>query len=622
MHFASRPRAVRQPTFVLAAITAAMLAACGGGGDDAPAAGGGSNNGGGTNNGGGQSAALSVAGVAAKGAALAGATVNATCATGTGTATTGVDGSYTITITDGALPCVLEATDGTTTLHSVATGSGASATANITPITELVVAQITGQDPAAFFAAAAGSITTLTGTVTTDAVTSAATAVVQTLTAAGVDASTIGNPVTGAITAGSGTGYDGVLDTIGATLQATGTTLVDLAAAVATTSPAAIASAPTTTSGSEAATNSLLPAPLLLKAKASSCDALRATDYQLLVVKPSAATGATSPLTVTGAATVDLTDPAAPKLAYDDGSSEALVPVAGERCHFTLAGNDGGTADVMVAPSGVVMARSSATWTSGETVRDPNFRLVIGLPKQTLAVADLAGQWNAIGWQSNGAGAFEVDSVIVNTAADGKVSFNCTDGSPTTAESACAPEGPYTGFSANADGGFDFTMNAADGTTTARAWAFRAGNGQTLVALLHADGSLHLLTPYRTLTQPAVGDAHKAWNIQLNAQMVSADALAYNSFAITGVDTAAGTFTRTAAPVATGVTTPQTLKLNTARNGWVYRAGGSATASDGSTTTIREMYSLKLGVGISAYWLPASNQAGTNARFGLSVAQP
>ena len=87
-------------------------------------------------------------------------------------------------MTSGALPCVLKvsSSDGTTSLFSVATGSGTSATANTTPLTQLVVARLTGADPAALFDGfSAGKPTVVTST----ALTSAQAGVVATLAATG-----------------------------------------------------------------------------------------------------------------------------------------------------------------------------------------------------------------------------------------------------------------------------------------------------------------------------------------------------------------------------------------------------------------------------------------------------
>jgi hypothetical protein len=618
MHHASRPLAHRSPHFVLAALSAAALTACGGGGDAAPA-----DNG--TGGGVVTPTALTVSGVAARGAALAGATVQASCATGSGTATALADGSYSLAITGGVLPCVLKATssDATTTFYSLAAGTGTTVTANITPLTELVIAQMTGQEPAAFYASASTDTTALTTAVTAQKIDAASTAVVATLQAAGVDTSSITSIVSGSLAAGTGSGYDGVLDTLGTTLTSTGTTLGELVTTVATTSAATSSSGPaTTTSGGESVAVNLLPANLLLKPKAATCSALRSTDYRIIVVKASPSTGAQDPVVpVDSAVTVDATAAGGPTFTYGDGSHDVLAPVSGEPCHFTTSDGTGGTADVVVAPSGVIVARSSQTWNNATDTRDTTMRMVIALPKQTLSVAELAGSWNGLGWEAISGGA-RVDPAIATVTAAGAISFKCADNNPATAETACTTDGPYTGLATNADGGFDLTVDDPAGTTKQRAFAYRAGNGNTVVVVLHADGTVHFLTPYRTLSVPTAGDTHKAWNVSLTSGWAASDALQYNGFEITAVDTAAGTFTRNVTTLATGVTHAQTMALNTARNGWVHRASGTSAGSDGSTVNVREMYSLKLGIGISAYWLPASNQAGTNARFGLSVTQP
>ena len=127
----------------VAALTAA-LAACGGGGGGTP-----------------DPAAtptaqgLALSGTAATGVALAGRPVDARCSTGSGSTTTGADGSYSVTIAGAALPCAMRVTltDGTA-LHGLATGGGGggtSARANLTPATQLVVAHLAGLDPAAYY---------------------------------------------------------------------------------------------------------------------------------------------------------------------------------------------------------------------------------------------------------------------------------------------------------------------------------------------------------------------------------------------------------------------------------------------------------------------------------------
>ena len=111
-----------------------VLAGCDGGG------------GGGTN----PPVSLSLTGVAATGLAIPSANVSVKCQTGTGSATTTASGSYSVAISGGVLPCMLEVINpaDNTKIHSVATGSGTSAVANLTPITELVAARLLRQDPA------------------------------------------------------------------------------------------------------------------------------------------------------------------------------------------------------------------------------------------------------------------------------------------------------------------------------------------------------------------------------------------------------------------------------------------------------------------------------------------
>lgn len=135
---------------VTASLFVAALAACGGGGSS------------GTPTGPPTSTTLTLTGTAATGLAIPGAIVTSKCKVGTGTATTLNDGSYAFTIADGQLPCLLQITlpvDGTK-LHTVVTGDGSTATANITPLTEMVTARVLGREPNVFFAAFDSAIAT------------------------------------------------------------------------------------------------------------------------------------------------------------------------------------------------------------------------------------------------------------------------------------------------------------------------------------------------------------------------------------------------------------------------------------------------------------------------------
>jgi len=107
---------VKLTKFALGLTVAATLAACGGG-DDGPS--------------------LTLGGTAATGLALGKADVSGLCVSGTNTATTADNGSYSLYI-QGTGPCIVTVTKGAVTLRSFSTGTGNSAV-NITPLTNAAV---------------------------------------------------------------------------------------------------------------------------------------------------------------------------------------------------------------------------------------------------------------------------------------------------------------------------------------------------------------------------------------------------------------------------------------------------------------------------------------------------
>ena len=162
----------------LATLTVAVLAACGGG-DSAPVA------------------TSSVSGTAATGAAIASGTVTLKCVSGTtSAATTGTDGSFTVDVTSVTLPCVARVeyknTAGATAqIYSVITAAG---TANITPLTDLLLAKLSNSSAASAF----DSFTATIGRALTAAqIKTAADAVKAYLVTLGVDAANFpADPVT------------------------------------------------------------------------------------------------------------------------------------------------------------------------------------------------------------------------------------------------------------------------------------------------------------------------------------------------------------------------------------------------------------------------------------------
>ena len=471
----------------LALSTAFVLAACGGdGGPAAPTTP--------------VDTSLSLSGTAATGAALAGATVTATCGTGTGTATTSSTGTYTITLETGSLPCVLTAvsSDGATTLHSVAAGSGAgTATSNITPLSELLVAQLAGTDPATFAANFSSSTA-----ISTTAIETAQTAVLQTLTAAGIDTSAVSNIVSGSITAGSGSGYDGVLDTLQTTIAAAGTSLTELATAVADAS-----SAGASTTGTATVVTALQPAN-------SDCTALKSGVHRVIDLTE-------------GGSTLFTVDAVA--LTATSGSTTYHMTKSAT-CRYTL--DDPNPITVVVAQSGM------AIWTQGSGTTGA---VGISVPEQTLDLASLAGVYNRVSYHGASSGdSGDFGTATFNAAGSNTTSTNCTGGYG----SCVTDSNPGAHLAVNAEGGFNY-VNDATGTVEARVFAFRNAAGKTLLVAQENDGlgTVTILSPQSALTLPTVGDVNAFWQFNV-VPSTGLSTLADESQTITAVDTASGLVTR------------------------------------------------------------------------------
>ncbi|MCE4536757.1 Ig-like domain-containing protein [Pelomonas sp. P7] len=524
----SNARLVRR--FALLALPAA-LAACGGGSSDsapAPSTP--------------VSTTLTLKGTAATGAAMANAAVKVSCATGTATATAGANGSFTVSITNGALPCVLTATssDGATELHSVAAGTGqAETTANITPLSELLVARLAGTDPKSFVA----SFTATTPISTAD-VTTAQTALLQTLTAAGVDTTTVGDIVGGALTAGSGTGYDGVLDKLKATVTSAGTTLADLTAAVASTSKLGSATG-TSTIGT-------VLAPAVPDCSGMKSGTLRVVDFS---------NGSSSLVQVDAVALT----------ATLGGTKYTLTKTAA--CGYKL--NDAAATRVLVSRSGIaVLLQGSGL--SGN--------VLVAVPEQKLDVAAVAGSYDRVQYNQAAFDATVGEFGDTEFAADGQngVSMNCPQG-----YGACVKDTQSKGkLVANANGGFDYVEN---GVSQARVFGFRNASGRMLLIGAEADGTFIALASKDKLALPAVDKATAYWQFTVNTAGLSA--ITEDSNTVTAVDTAANTATRKFA----SDSHTDTVSFNTPFDGTRYRAASGCKSSTGGAFNCNGVVQLPFG---------------------------
>jgi len=529
-------------TAIAISAAALVLSACGGGSD--PTSGVDS------------LAAQVVKGTAATGAAMPSATINATCGSASGTATTATDGTYTIKITGGGLPCVLTATssDGTTVLHSLVAGTGTSssaAVAQITPLTELVVAQLAAGDPAKFVSSFSGSTA-----ISADAVAAANTAVLAALKAAGLDVSKITDITAGTISIGSGgNSYDGVLDTLQKAITAANTTLAELATAVSTTASSGTA---------QGAVLGTLLAPVAT----SSCPSLKGGTHRVIDFTDS----------TTYTATVDATN----LTVSANGNHYTLTKNA--TCDYTLS--DTSHTRVLVAKSGM------AIWMNGGGTTAAAGTVGVSFPAQTLDTTALAGVYDRVTYGAASAtpfGAF--GTATFDGAGVNSTSINCTNG-----VGSCAPDSsssPLGHVVATPDGGVDY-LNP-DGTLGAHAFGFRNAQGQTVLIAYESSGSVSVLSKQSTLALPAVGSTNSFWQFRVNPTATPLQFMPDDSNTVTAADAATSLVTRKFQDNHT-----DQLTFNTPFAGTRYRAANACTTTTGAAGTCASVVQLPLqGEGIN-----------------------
>jgi hypothetical protein len=508
-------------TFAGAAV-ALLVAGCGGGDGDvaAPAA---------------PVASLQVSGTAATGRALAGAAVQVKCATGDGTATTGSSGVYDVTIADGVLPCIIQVTgsvdNAQVTMHSVteagstdAASGRTSAVANVTPLTELVVAQLASAVPSAVFASFGQSSAAV---ITTDKLAAATTAVLSTLkTATGVDVTSVDPfkaPLVAATSATStGNAHDQLLDALDIQPQALPQLVTQVATAAASGSTAGLQ------------------------------DAMAAVDAGTLPGCPAMPGGKYRVLEYFGASYVRNLDFKAMTISRPDGTGTLPITVdATKPCEFKVAGNTGTTEvqlDFTMGTAGVGAFRIQNI-TAGRS------NIAYLFPVQAHTLPELVGEWTFHqGGFMPGEG-FRHMAGKVGIAADGAVSvcdYNLTTNPWTT----CTSDTGAAGLTAAArtDGGYNLNEGSS---TVASFWGYRAPNGTlTVFGTTNEAGSTAGTDEQTTLvlskfsTQPllAVGTVTKYWDVALVRQVGAGvgqniTSVVADTSTVLSVDAAAGTVT-------------------------------------------------------------------------------
>lgn len=493
-----------------ASAAALLIAGCGGGGSDP--------------------GAVVLSGTAATGAALANASVEVKCAAGSGTATTSTSGGYSVTVSGGKLPCIVKVS-GTTgggvavTLHSVAesgtaAGGNTNATANVTPITEMIVAQLMAALPADAFA------TFNPGQVTQAALEAAAETIVAALKTAGIDLAGI-DPLKDELVPPSGNNagnaYDQLLDKLGDTVGPEALPLV----------VSQIANAATTKSSEGLNT------------------AIQAVAGGAMEGCPVAVSGTYRSIEYWGKTVVRKIDFKAGTLKTGDRDPVAITLNPDKPCTFTATGPVGdqtGEIEVAFGPQGIGTFRSRFI--------NPDTLGVVGwiFPVQSHGVAAVTGEWDFL--QS---GYIPGDPVSHYA---GKLAFG-SDGKVGVCEYdeafVCQKDDEGTmSIVAGSDGGIVLQDSLGEG---AKLYAYKSPNGAlTVFGTTNPEGintmeqeqTSIVATRLSAQTLPALNSVSKYNETQLfrffdsgtSTYKFGTDPISSNSTTVIAVDSAAGSFTR------------------------------------------------------------------------------
>lgn len=575
----------------LAAATALALAACGGGSDgtttdtqpNVPSTG------------------LTLTGTAATGAALAGAPVEAKCSGGSGSATTASNGSFVVeNLPSGAaLPCVLKVTGPGGTLYSVAIGSGSSATANITPLTHLVVTQLAGNEASSYYE---GWSASTAGSLTTAAAQQAVDAVKTTLAAGGLDLGStdvLAGTLTAAVGGSGGNAHDQLLDALNARLAAAGTTLAQLATSLVTATAQPVPGTPVTLSNTPS-----LPADALLRTKAPNCAALRSGTYRSIDLE----NGNTQDYPLGGGYALAMVDiDAATLKVTDQVGQETVTLVPAGDCRYTLDDGVGTGPDLelIVTGAGVMLTRYLTENVNGV------WRASVLLPVQSHTLAELAGDWNTLGFdRDQNTDPYTLHSSSATLSATGAISGLTWCAGLATG---CTSETTTTKVVADGAGGFH--LQGDDWRD--RLHAYRAGGGELMLIAQTGQGAVSFFTRKQARTLPAVGDVSEGWQYTIvpsgTATASFTAPVAVNPYKSTtaSVDAALMRYVRQSViDHSNNVTRPETLALNSPRDGYVHRLPATnVTMSDGTQSTVAEWVSLPMrGMGFSPVGLVGSNQ--------------
>nr|WP_295129738.1 hypothetical protein [uncultured Roseateles sp.] len=518
---------------------------------------------------------LTLTGTAAKGAALAAATVKVKCATGTDKTETKADGSYSLTLTGATLPCALEVT-GTegSVFHSVVPGSGGSGsyTANITPLTTMMVAQLAGAAPANYFADFGSN------TAVSPAAVSQALDYIKKAVASITDLGSM-NPLSDALVLGNA--LDQKTDAVMSALTSAKLTLQDVTNNIAS-NPAAPA----------VLTTPLAPA-------ASTCAWLKSGKFRMINPAEPDPKWRHHVLSIDATA-LQATDQDGVKLSFEDKG----------KCLFAVTGSSDGSAtgvQVMVSSGGILLGHNQPT------VKDPR-TLAVGLPEQSLPLAEMAGTWSIAFWDKQNSNATTNGPVALLGEVEIDTKGVITSNKDCIGIQACtAVAGPSTTVSSNSAGGFDLSEG---GSKLGRLFLYKSLSGQAVFIFVTEEGNWGVGTRKQALPAalPALGTVSHYREVTLSGSGISD--VREDSNTVTAIDAGSRSVSRLRASDQRG----DSYVYDKPRDGLRYRAPNSCTFA-GVPGNCAEVVGLPLqGMGInlslSTVLTPSS------AFFNITVGKP
>lgn len=446
-----------------------------------------------------------ISGSAGSGASIVGGTVEAKCATGSGTATTEADGSYSLSISGGVGPCVLRVTsaDNKFVFHSsVDTFASNAAKANITPLTEMVVANALGTTPSNAFSS--GVSTTVSSKLTSSNLDNAVVAVQQALPALGVSLGSI-NPLKDTLLTDSGSGgnaQDRAIDGLMIGLASSNKTVGDLATLMSSAATATAASQAFTSFASthQIASSTLAGCPFARSGKflmAGPADRY----FTMINVNFS-----------TNSGTFKRLDPTVAE-ASRTSQSITITPDLTNPCLFKFTPSGGSAASVMMTSSGVgVFSKTTSPSTfptnaftgpmtgAAGTGGTANF-LGLALPVQTVVLGQFDGRYSGISFYKTAQDSFyKVGFGKTEASGTSLIGYNC---SPSTGS--CTPDNNET-VSANDDDYTNYNIytsrSAPNSAYFTKSAIYRTAQGDKIVVSLtygpNVDSALSVATNRQT----------------------------------------------------------------------------------------------------------------------------